>query len=140
MLQAREFMKARIAFTTDFEKNCWQGLLRYLSGQCLELYHRSQASRHLCSPLLDLLQHLCITLVLGTPGLEAVLQMVSHDGRAEGDNPLPLPAGHPSVDAAHDALGLPGCKCTLLTHVHLFIYQNPHVLLHRAPLNESFSQ
>ena len=81
MLQAREFMKARIAFTTDFEKNCWQGLLRNLSGQCLELYHRSQASRHLCSPLLDLLQHLCITLVQGTPGLEAVLQMVSHQQR-----------------------------------------------------------
>jgi len=41
------------------------------------------------------------------PGLDAVLQMGPHKGRAEGDSHLCFPAGHPSFDAARDAVGLP---------------------------------
>ena len=41
-------------------------------------------------------------------------------GRIEGDNPLPLPAGHSSVDATQDAVSLLGCKHKLLAHVQLF--------------------
>ena len=52
----------------------------------------------------------------------------------------PLPDGHPSVDAAQDTVGLPGCNNTLLTYVQLFIDQAPQVLLYRAALNEVFSQ
>ena len=33
-----------------------------------------------------------------------------------------------------------GCKCTLLAHVQLHIYQDPQVLLHRAALKGFFSQ
>ena len=31
--------------------------------------------------------------------------MGSHEGRVEGDNSLPLPAGQPSFDAAQDTVG-----------------------------------
>ena len=53
-----------------------------------------------CGPPLDLLQHLPVFLVLGTLDLDAAFQMRSYDGRVEGDNHLPLSAGHPSFDAA----------------------------------------
>ena len=46
-------------------------------------------------PSSDLLQQLCTPPVLGAPGLDAVLQMGPHQGRAEGGNPLPLPAATP---------------------------------------------
>ena len=62
--------------------------------------------------------------VLGAPDLDAVLQMVPHEGRVERHNHLLRPAGHPS-DAAQDTFGLMGCKCTLLAHVKLFICQDP---------------
>jgi len=44
--------------------------------------------------------------MLWASGLDAVLQMVPHKGRVEGDNNLPLPAGHPSFDAVQDTVGL----------------------------------
>ena len=72
--------------------------------------------------------------------MDAALQVGPHKGRAEGDNHLPGPAGHFSADAAQDAVGLLGCKCTLLAHVELFVYQSPQVPLCRAALNEFFSQ
>lgn len=44
-------------------------------------------------------------------------------GKAEGDNPPPLPAGHSSLDTVEDTVGLLGCKCTLLSHVkHVYIH------------------
>ena len=57
-----------------------------------------------------------VLLVLGFPGLAAVLQMGSHRGRAE-DNSLPLSAGHSFSDAAQDIVGLLDCTSTLLAHV-----------------------
>ena len=66
--------------------------------------------------------------------------MGSHKSRAEGGNPLPSAAGHPSVDAAQDAVALLDFKHSLLAHVELFIYQNPQVLLLRAALDEPFTQ
>ena len=71
-----------------------------------------QSSDHLCGPPLDPLQQ--FFLVLRATDLDTGLQKRPHNGRAEGDNPLPLPAGHPSSDAAQDAVGLRGRKCTLL--------------------------
>jgi len=54
-----------------------------------------QPSEHLCGPSLDLLLLLHIFPVLRAPGLDAVLQMGPHEGRAEADNPtlslLPTP-------------------------------------------------
>ena len=66
--------------------------------------------------------------------------MGPHDGCLERDKHLPHPAGHPSFDEIQDTIGLPGCKSTLLAYVQLFIHQDPQVLLHRAALNEFFSQ
>ena len=79
---------------------------------------------HLPGPPLVLFLQLCILPVLGARSLNTVLQLGSHKGRVEGENPLPLPAGHPSVDAAQDTVGLLGCKSTLLIHVQLFIRPN----------------
>ena len=52
----------------------------------------------------------------GAPGLDTVLQMGSHKGRAVGDNPFLLPTGHLSCDPAQDTVGLPSCKprCSLM--------------------------
>jgi len=94
-----------------------------------------QPSDHLCGPPLDLLQQLHVLLVLGSPELHAGLQVRSHQRGAEGQNPLTCPAGHTSLDAAHDIVGLLGCECTLVAHSKLFIYQYPQVLLGRAALN-----
>ena len=78
--------------------------------------------------------------MLGAPDLDVGLQVGPHKGRAEGDNHLPPPAAHSSLDAAQDAVGLLGCMCSLLAHVEHFMQQNPQVLLCRAALNEFFSQ
>ena len=60
----------------------------YFTGEVLQTFG------HLCGPLMDPLQQLCIPRVLGTSGLVTVLQVGPHEGRAEGDIPLPLPASH----------------------------------------------
>ncbi|KAK4824943.1 hypothetical protein QYF61_021631, partial [Mycteria americana] len=78
--------------------------------------------------------------VLRTPELDTVLQVGSHQSRAEGQNHLPRPAGHASFDAAQDAVGLLGCKHTLLSHVQLFIHQYPQALLFRAALSPFIPQ
>ena len=62
--------------------------------------------------------------------MDAELQMGLDKGRAEGDNPLPLPAATPLLMQPRKA-ALSGCKHTLLAQIQLFIYQNPYVL-HRA--------
>jgi len=80
---------------------------------------------NLSGPPLDPFQQLHILLVLRSPGLDALLQMGPHKGRAEGDNHLPLSAGHPSCDAAQVTVDLLGCKRMLLAHVKFFIYQDP---------------
>jgi len=64
----------------------------------------------------------------------------SHQSRAEGQNPLPRPAGHAAGDAAQDMVGLLGCECTLLDHVQLLIHQYPQVLLVRAAHNPFIPQ
>lgn len=73
------------------------------------------------------------------PGLDTVLHMRPHEGRAEVDNQLSCPAGHPSFGVTQDTVGLPGCKCILLVHVKLLVHQNYKILLCRAALKESFS-
>lgn len=82
-------------------------------------------------PPLDTLQQFHIFPVLVSPGLKAVFQMRSHEGRVEGGNPLPLPAGHHSFDEAQDMVGLSSCKHMLTAHIQLSIHQNPQILLLR---------
>ena len=95
-----------------------------------------QPSNHLSGPPLDSFQELCVFLVLGAPGLDAVLQMGPHKSGAEGDNHLPLRAGHLFLNAAQNTVGLPGRKRTMLAHVQLLVHQDPQVLLCRAALKE----
>jgi len=67
--------------------------------------------------------------VLRTPHLDAVLQVRSHQHRAEGQDHYP--AGQTS-DAAQDTVGFLSCESTLLAHVQLAIYQNSQVLFNRT--------
>ncbi|RMC21736.1 hypothetical protein DUI87_02605 [Hirundo rustica rustica] len=60
-----------------------------------------------------------VFLVLRTPDLDTVLQVGSHEGRVERENPLPRPAGHTSLDAAQDVVGLLGYECMLLAYVQV---------------------
>jgi len=59
----------------------------------------------LCGPPLNRLQQHLIILVLEALGLDTVLQMGPHGGRAERYSHLPLPTGHPSFGAAQDTAG-----------------------------------
>jgi len=56
--------------------------------------------------------------------LNAVLQVRSHQRRAEGQDHL-LPADHSALDAAQDMVGFLGWKGTLLAYVQ----QYPQVIL-----------
>ncbi|KAK4827314.1 hypothetical protein QYF61_016564 [Mycteria americana] len=91
-------------------------------------------------PPLDPLQQLRVFPVLRTPELDAAPQGGSPQSGAEGQNPLPHPAGHAAGDAAQDTVGLPGCECTLPAHVQLFIHQYPQALLLRAALDHIIPQ
>jgi len=66
------------------------------------------------------------------PELDSVLQVGSHQSGVEGQNPLPRPAGHTSLDAAQDMVSLLGCQCTLPAHVQIFIPQ-PLLILGGCP-------
>jgi len=79
---------------------------------------------HLHGPPLDLLQKLNIFPLSEAPDLVSVLHMGPCGGRVERDNHLPCFVGHPSSDAIHDTVGLPGCQHTLLAHVKFLTYQN----------------
>ncbi|KAK4815122.1 hypothetical protein QYF61_017397 [Mycteria americana] len=102
-----------------------------------KVFHPSDRFR---GPPLDLLQQLHVLLVLRAPELGAVLQVGSHQNRAESQNHLPRPAGHAALDAAQDTVGLLGCERTLSAHVQLFIHQYPQVLLLRAALDSVIPQ
>ena len=66
-----------------------------------------------------------------------MLQVRSHASRVEGQNHLPWPASHTSLDATQAIVGLLGCKRTLTAHVELLINQRPQILL--RPVLKLFS-
>ena len=72
--------------------------------------------------------------------MDAGLQVGSHQSRAEGQNPLPRPAGHAAFYAAQDTVGLLGCKHTLLGHVEFLINEHLQVFLLRVALNPFSTQ
>jgi len=47
--------------------------------------------------------------MLGAPELDAGLQVESDQSGVKGQNHLPRPAGHASLDAAQDTVGFLGC-------------------------------
>ncbi|RMC15479.1 hypothetical protein DUI87_07671 [Hirundo rustica rustica] len=75
-----------------------------------------------------------VILVLGTPELEATLQLESRQRRVRGHNPLPHLA-HTGFDAAQDTFGFLDCWRALLGHIQPLIHQYPHVLLNWAALD-----
>jgi len=95
-----------------------------------------QPSDGFCGPSLDLLQQLRVFPVLRAPELDAGLQVGPPQSGAEGKNHLPRPAGHASLDAAQDTVGL-GCEHTLPDRVELLVNQ---VLLPRAALKPFSTQ
>ena len=86
------------------------------------------------------LQQVHVFPVLRAPELDAGLPVGSHQSGAEGQNPLPQPAGHIAGDAAQGTVGLLGCEHTLLPHVQVLLHQQPQVLLLRAALNPFIPQ
>ena len=60
---------------------------------------------------------------------------VSEEGRAEGQHPLPRPAGRAAGDADQEMLGFLGCNCTSMEYVEFVTYEHPQVLLRRAGLS-----
>jgi len=68
-------------------------------------------------PSLDTLQPLNVLLVVRGPKLNTVLKVQPHQGRAQGHNHLPTPAGHTVPDTSQDAVGLLGHLGSLLAHV-----------------------
>ena len=67
--------------------------------------------------------------MLGALELDTVIQVGSHESGVEGQNHLPPPAGHASLDAAQDMVGFLDCKRTLPAHVELLIHQREKKLL-----------
>lgn len=54
------------------------------------------------------------------------------EGTVEGDSHFPRSAGFSSFVVTQDVVGFPGCKCTLLAHILLFVCQNLQVFLLRV--------
>ena len=82
---------------------------------------------HFCGHPLNALQQAHVSPVLRTPHLDAVLQVSSHQHRAEGQDHLPRPAGHTSFDSTQYMVGFLGCEGTLLAYVQLAINQYTQV-------------
>jgi len=57
---------------------------------------------HFCGPPLDMLKQVYFSLVLNTSHLVIVLQLRSHQLRAEGQEHLPQPADYASFDTTQD--------------------------------------
>lgn len=97
-------------------------------------------SEHLCGLLLQpMTTTLCLYCLGGSRTGWSSPDEASHGQSTEGQSP-PSPCWPSLFDAVQDALGLPGCKHTLLVHVELFVHHHPQVHLFRAALDESFSQ
>lgn len=80
-----------------------------------------QPSDHLCDFLCPCSKRSMSVLFSRAVELDVTPQVGPHQGRAEGQNPLPWCAGHIAIDA----VGLLVFNCTLLLdHTQIFLYQN----------------
>jgi len=99
-----------------------QSLLRWTSPPPLPFLHRALALRssswHSSRPT--------PTAPCLASGLNVVFQMRPHKGRTQRGSHLPLPAGHPFVEAVQ--IGALGFEHTLMAHVQLFILHHPRVI------------
>jgi len=106
----------------------------FLTGEMLQALH------HLCGSLLDPLQEIPIFYVLGSPELNTQLQVRPDQCRVEREDHFPWPTGHSPFNAPQDPIGLLNHQGTVRAHRQTVIYQDPQVLLHRAPLQQVMSQ
>jgi len=65
---------------------------------------------------------------VGSPELDTALQMGPHQGRAEGKENLPRPAGHTPPNAPQVPTGLLDTQSTLLAHGHSVVPQHSQSL------------
>ena len=91
---------------------------------------------YLCGPSLDLLQQLYIFLLLGTPGLDTLLQMGPHEGRVErfshSLNLLATPLLiQPSIPLAFGLQAHTTGSCSALGSTTISMF-----FLHKTALNE----
>ncbi|XP_037986597.1 uncharacterized protein LOC119698592 isoform X2 [Motacilla alba alba] len=82
-------------------------------------------SSHLGGPPLDSFQQVHVLPVLGTPEVDAALQVGSHQGRETESPPTPSPPALTAFDATHDMFGFLGLKGTGLGHVQALIHCTP---------------
>lgn len=77
---------------------------------------------------MDLLEHISVLPVLGTPQLDAALQVESHQTGEEGQNHPPLTFWSHCFWCYQDMIGFLDCKCTWPGHVQALIHQHPQAL------------
>ncbi|KAK4811173.1 hypothetical protein QYF61_019804 [Mycteria americana] len=97
-----------------------------------------QTLHQLRCPSLDTLQHLNVSLVVGGPKPNTVFEVQPHQGRVQGHNHFPSPAGHTIPDTSQDAIGFLGHLGTLLAHIQLAVNQHPQVLFCLAAFQPLF--
>ena len=112
----------------DNEKNdhLWRSRLccvfwEWLCIGCESLWRGAPALGSYMLPSSGLSPKLHIFPVLGALDLDTVLQIGPHEGRIEGHNHIPCPAGQPSSDGTQNTIGFLGCTHALLAPVKFFI-------------------
>ena len=114
-------------------------LLQLNSPRSLSLSSEGRCSR---PPLISetppwgSLQQFPVFLALGSPELDAVLHMWSHQGRAAGEKNFPQPAGQALFNAPRGSRWPSGHRGTLLAHGQTAVHPQTRVLPHRAPLQQ----
>jgi len=69
-----------------------------------------------------------VLLDVGNPELDTALQMWPQQGKGEGKDHLPLPAGHALCNAFQDTNGFLGHKGTVLAHGEPVAHQDTQIL------------
>ncbi|KAK4806839.1 hypothetical protein QYF61_005635 [Mycteria americana] len=97
----------------------------------------SQGSRLNFSPSLHTLLYPSKQHVRG-PKLNTVFEVRPHQGRVQGHDHFPSPAGHAISDTSQDAIGLLGHLGTLLAHIQAAVNQHAQVLFCQAAFQPLF--
>ncbi|KAK4822662.1 hypothetical protein QYF61_019029 [Mycteria americana] len=97
-----------------------------------------QTLHQLRCPSLDSLQHLNVSLVVGGPKLNTVVEVRPHQCRVQGHDHFPSPAGHAIFDTSQDAIGFLGHLGTLPAHIQPAVNQHPQVLFCQAAFQPLF--
>lgn len=90
-----------------------------------------QSINHLLRLLLDYLQYVCISFVLGVPEQDTGTPNVAPPVLSR-DEVSPQPASSTPFIAAQYTISLLCCKGALLVHVQLRLHQDPEVLFWKA--------